>query len=438
MDVLDANNKSIIKDRIVPKSTTYEYSFEDLGWGYYDKSQTAKFSYKCRDVIDTIWKRSQKNPTQYVISRNSREFGEYITMLPKTPETVFNYKNYKIGDVTYSGVEVMNESAVDIYRIYANTNRTLFTSVETPCYFTQNGTNLYTYFTTKVYTDSDNANYKFGRYVWSTTQTQQALEALPCVTCYITKTLKPTCETKYDKLVDSGSIILSIPNQTSGVPDVSNGKFVQERVMCALLSFEKQDLSTGKYEEVIPKFDIRTNSSPVGEDSLDIRVDDLDLGTYRYKLNYSSVNTRNCTNCGDCRYYDKDKDKHKCDSNNEYVSGDIVVKAPYADTITAQVAKVPFNDTLTSITFSWTLHHKKATNFRLYWKETDSSGNLVKEATVNLKNTTTYHNPSHYFTNGNKVQFYFKYNSDDVEWGTNTNHIVPFDYATSTKHTFTV
>lgn len=421
MNVLDANNKSIIKDRIVPKSTTYEYSFEDLGWSYYDKSKTAKFSYKCRDVIDTIWKRSQKNPTQYVISRNGTGFGAYITMLPKTPETVFNYKNYKNGDVTYSGVEVMNESAVDIYRIYANTNRTLFSSVENPCYFTQNGSNLYTYFTTKVYTDSDNANYKFGRYVWSTTQTQQTLEELPYIKDYVTNTLKPTYNIEYDKLVDSSSIILSIPNQTTGVPDVSGGKFVQERVMCALLSFDKKDLSTGKYEEVVPKFDIRTNTLP-------IRVDDLELGTYRYKLKYSSVNTRNYKNIDDT----------KSDSNTEYISSDIVLKAPYADTITAQVVKVPFNDTLTSITFSWTLHHKKATNFRLYWKETDSSGNLVKEATVNLKNTTTYHNPSHYFTNGNKVQFYFKYNSDDVEWGTNTNHIVPLDYATSTKHTFTV
>ena len=226
MNVLDGNNKSIIKDRIVPKSTTYEYSFEDLGWGYGVKSKTAKFSYKCRDVIDTIWKRSQKNPTQYVITRNATGFGAYITMLPKTPETVFNYKNYKNGDVTCSGVEVMNESAVDIYRIYANANRTLFSSVENPCYFTQNGSNLYTYFTTKVYTDSDNSKYKFGRYVWSTTQTKETMEALPYVTNYVINTLKPRYETKYDKSVDSGSISLNIPNQTTGVPDVTDNKFV--------------------------------------------------------------------------------------------------------------------------------------------------------------------------------------------------------------------
>lgn len=196
--------------------------------------------------------------------------------------------------------------------------------------------------------------------------------------------------------------------------------------MCALLSYEKKDLSTGKYEEVIPPFDIRSNTLP-------IRVDDLELGTYRYKLKYSSVNTRNYKNVDDA----------DTDSNTIYTSGDIVLKAPYADTITAQVAKVPFNDTLTSITFSWTLHHKKATNLKLYWceyyiDETDGKKKKKKDGTVNLKNTSTYHNPSHYFANENEVQFYFTFDSEDVDWGTNTDHVVPSDYASNIKHNFTV
>ena len=191
--------------------------------------------------------------------------------------------------------------------------------------------------------------------------------------------------------------------------------------MCALLSFEKKDLSTEKYEEVIPPFDIRTNTLPVS-------VDDLELGTYRYKLKYSSVNTRNY----------EDADDTATDSNTIYTSSDIVVKAPYADTITAQATKVPFNDTLTSITFSWTLHHKKATNLKLCWWEYNKDGTVKKKGVVNLKNTATYHNPSHYFTNGNKVQFYFTFDSDDVEWGDNADKIVPSDYASNNKHTFTV
>lgn len=191
--------------------------------------------------------------------------------------------------------------------------------------------------------------------------------------------------------------------------------------MCALLSFEKKDLSTGKYEEVIPPFDIRSNTLP-------IRVDDLELGTYHYKLKYSSVNTRNYRNVNDA----------DTDSNTIYTSGDIVLKAPYADTITAQVAKVPFNDNLTSITFSWTLHHKKATNLKLHWCEYNTDGTEKKKATVKLKNTATYHNPSHYFTNGNTVKFYFTFDSEDVNWGSNTNHIVPSDYSSNNKHNFTV
>jgi hypothetical protein len=75
----------------------------------------------------------------------------------------------------------------------------------------------------------------------------------------------------------------------------------------------------------------------------------------------------------------------------------------------------------------------------IHWREINSSGTIIKKGDIKLKNTATYHNPSHYFTNGNKVQFYFTYDSDDVEWGNdNKDHIIPFDYATSTKHTFTV
>ena len=231
LNVLNASNSYIIKDKIVPKQSKYEYGFDDVNMKYGDKNKTLKFSYKCRDVIDTIWKRSEKNPTQYIISRNDTGFGSFISMLPKTPESIYNYNNYTSDSdsKTLSGVEVANESAVDIYRVYANADRTLFSSVAKPCYFYKTtgstNTNLFTYFTTKVYTDENNPTKKFGRYVWSNTQTEQTLELLPCVSVYVPNTLKPSYETEYDKLVDSGSIILKIPNQTTGVPDVTDDKF---------------------------------------------------------------------------------------------------------------------------------------------------------------------------------------------------------------------
>ena len=173
LNVLNASDSHIIKDKIVPKQSKYEYDFDDVNMKYGDKNKTLKFSYKCRDVIDTIWKRSEKNPTQYIISRNDIGFGAFITMLPKTPESIYNYNNYICNGKSLSGVEVANESAVDIYRIYANDDRTLFSSVQNPCYFYKTSgetdTNLFTYFTTKVYTDENNPTKKFGRYVWSTT-----------------------------------------------------------------------------------------------------------------------------------------------------------------------------------------------------------------------------------------------------------------------------
>lgn len=229
LNVLNASNSYIIKDKIVPKQSKYEYDFDDVNMKYSDKNKTLKFSYKCRDVIDTIWKRSEKNPTQYIISRNDTGFGSFISMLPKTPESIYNYNNYTSDNKTLSGVEVANESAVDIYRVYANAARTLFSSVASPCYFYKTtgstNTNLYTYFTTKVYTDENNSNKKFGRYVWSDTQTEQTLELLPYVEDYVLNTLKPVCSNEYDKSVDSSSIIMDIPDQSIDVPDVTGGKF---------------------------------------------------------------------------------------------------------------------------------------------------------------------------------------------------------------------
>jgi hypothetical protein len=85
---------------------------------------------------------------------------------------------------------------------------------------------LYTYFTTKVYTDENNSNKKFGRYVWSDTQTEQTLELLDYVSEYVPNTLNPVCSNEYDKSVDSSSIIIDIANQSIAVPDVTGGKFV--------------------------------------------------------------------------------------------------------------------------------------------------------------------------------------------------------------------
>ena len=59
-------------------------------------------------------------------------------MLPKTEENVYNYKNYYKGNdkaTYYSGVQLQNETSVDVYRLYANANRTLFSSVDSPKYF---------------------------------------------------------------------------------------------------------------------------------------------------------------------------------------------------------------------------------------------------------------------------------------------------------------
>lgn len=443
LTALNGSDKSIIKDRIVPKQSMYEYTFDDIGWKYNDKSKTVKFSYTCRDQVDTIWKRTEVNPTKYIIKRNGTGFGAFITMLPKTEENVYNYKNYYKGNdkaTYYSGVQLQNETSVDVYRLYANANRTLFSSVDSPKYFQKTvgdtDTDLYTYFTTTTYTDKDNPNYKFGRYSWSTTQSKQTLQELPSVNDYITTDQSKTSayegsgmllltETQeYNKSSDTTSIILDLKNNGASKPDVSDGKFVQERVMCAMLSYEKRNSSTQKYEEVIPPFDIRTNKLP-------IRVDNLELGEYRYKLKYSSVNTKN--------YKNNDTN----DENTIYVSSadestGLISSIPQNDVLTAQVSKTSFNDTLSSITFSWNLHHKGVTGLKLVWVEKNADGTTKTSKTVSLKNTDTYHNPAHYFTKGNTVQFYFVANSDYIKWDNADNKKIPSDYTTSTKHTFKV
>ena len=128
---------------------------------------------------------------------------------------------------------------------------------------------------------------------------------------------------EYNKSSDTTSIILDLKNNGASKPDVSGGKFVQERVMCAMLSYEKRNSSTQKYEEVIPPFDIRTNKLP-------IRVDNLELGEYRYKLKYSSVNTKN--------YKNNDTN----DENTIYVSRED------DDELPGLISSIPQNDVLTA------------------------------------------------------------------------------------------
>ena len=72
---------------------------------------------------------------------------------------------------------------------------------------------------------------------------------------------------------------------------------------------------------------------------------------------------------------------------------------------------------------------------KLHYKEVNVHNSFQS---IELKNEEKYFNPSHYFTKGNKVQFYFTLDGDYITYNDVENKKIPSDWETNVVHTFTV
>lgn len=392
----------------IDKLNKYIYSFTDLGLGQDDVNKKLEIYFKCRDLRDNILKREQKNPKTFIICRNDKKFDKSITSIPNTPENINLNENYTSGGTTLTGVDVVNESAVDVYRTHANASRTLFAGSPYPTFFskltanqnndgtyTTTSTPLYSYFALKTYTS--NANEKFNRYIQSNNWNENTLEALPTVKNYFKNdtSSKVSTSSKYDKWTDTSKLTI-----TSTISDTA------EQIMHAGLKlYNVLDKNTPVYQGDL-RHDIKNFS-----------IDGLNLGQYYFTIDYSSINTNNV-------------------SSTIYTHPKFNIYANQDDVIKAKVSKTQINETNSySITFSWELYYKSAKNLKLYYKEINVHTSFQS---IELKNEEKYFNPSHYFTKGNKVQFYFTLDGDYITYNNDKNKKIPSDWETNVVHTFTV
>ena len=341
--------------------------------------QKVDISFKCRDIKDSYYKRfGDSNVVS--ITRNTNEFLKCHTELPENVEIIDPYgKYYDENNNEIIGIDIINESAMDVYRTHSKGNYFKYEeSNKKPHYFDKGSEKIYSYFTTKTYTDENGI--KFKRFVNSdiTSDNGSGWTKLSSVESKFSGNNFEITE-GYDQSDDSGILTFTASNAS-----------VSENIMNSRLILIKDNVTV--YENHAK--DIKTGH----------KVTNLDLGRYKMELDYSALDTNNVDSTKIIKEFDVLADKNS-------VIGNINITKNEVESVDEQGE----SSSLYTVTVSWELYHKKATNLTAHVRKVGTTNEMKLENALSYNSYT----PGHYFSQGDKIEIWFTMSSKYVKFDGN-------------------
>lgn len=172
--ISDLKLKSVTNDKEkeinLEAKNVFDIQFKDIGYSNIDDTNmNSDISFVYRDFEDSRIKR-YKTHDLISLKRNGVAFDKMICEIPDRKENVSASDTFEDENGTVmTGNEVMNESAIDVYKSHKFVDGTtnLYASKSTPnSYYSVNDNNIYTYFKVKKYTNTK-TNEVHHRFVWS-------------------------------------------------------------------------------------------------------------------------------------------------------------------------------------------------------------------------------------------------------------------------------
>ena len=343
----------------------------------YDESvqQKVDISFKCRDIKDSYYKRFGDSDV-VSITRNTNEFLKCHTELPENVEIIDPYgKYFDENGNEIVGIDIINESAMDVYRTHSKGNYFKYEeSNKKPHYFDKGSEKIYSYFTTKTYYDENGI--KFKRFVNSdiTSDNGSGWTKLSSVESKFSgDNFKITEE--YDKSDDSGILTFTASN-ASPSEDIMNSRLKLIKDETVVYENHAKDIKTGH------------------------KVSNLDLGRYKMEFDYSALDTNNVDSTKIVKEFD-------VLSGKDDVIGDIIVSKNKVESSE--------DSSLYTVTVSWELYHKKATNLTVHVRKVGTTNDMTLENALSYNSYT----PGHYFSQGDEIEIWFTMSSKYVKFDGN-------------------
>lgn len=405
----------------------YDVALSELGVTF-TKNSSGVVSITGYDALDSKYKRRQKNPIEYKITKNSTTISNNILQdsFYDGNQNISLGKSY-INEQTNQqirGVDLMNTSSYNIRKAYkwtSSTNDTVYYSVDkTPTYWTisYNDGESKTispkiFFKGQRYHEKDskgtNTILRYVPVIQVTTNKSVTANSLPTVIQYLKTKGGFETDVTYNKELDYITMTISPTNKL-----YENDK---SQINDAIVTLYK--LQNTK-ETLVHQSNLKYDSS--------ISVPFLSTGRYKIKVDFHSVNTNNVGNtiftCGS-----DDSCNQKISNLNVKIKPEDVLNHQYSFT---NIIGTPYR----KFYILWRLNYKKvkdlAINYKIHSKKivTDESGNESEEWTLieQGKRYLKEAEPSSpievtqksLVQGSSKVEYWFSFSDSQIDWGSGT------------------